>query len=261
MPTLLFVRKLLKKIKNFILNLNFYFYIKPKFRTGDLKSEYIFITGADSTHYKSALNCIKSIISKHQKIVFWDLGCTDKELAAIGATGITIRKFPYKDFPDFLNIKINAGNYAWKPIIIELTADEFKIPVFWFDAGNLLIDHKKILMTTMVNVFYSPYSIKKVCDLTHPSVIKKFSEIKGIHKKNNLNGACVCFDPKNSKAINLLRDWSFYAKDINYIAPEGSSRLNHRQDQSLLTLLAYKYDLVKKIPHGYLDFSIHNDVD
>jgi hypothetical protein len=252
---------ILKKLKNFLLNINFYLYINPKFKKTNHSTNFIFVTGADSSHVKSALNCINSVINNNCKIIFWDLGCSAKELLLIKASGAIIRKFPYENFPGFYNIKINAGNYAWKPAIIKLSINEFRIPVFWFDAGNLLQEHIRLLKTTIVNGFYSPYSVKRVFDLTFPTVIKKFSSISNVTNKRNLNGACVCFDPNHDNAMNLLNDWEFYAKDIEYIAPPGSSRINHRQDQSLLTLLAYHYDMVKKIPHGYLDFSIHNDVE
>lgn len=251
----------LKKLKNFLLNINFYLHVEPKFKKINHSSSFIFVTGADSSHVNSALNCINSVIQNKCKIIFWDLGCTKEELLLIKDTGVIVRKFPYENFPSFFNIKINAGNYAWKPAIIKLTINEFKIPVFWFDAGNILQEHTRLFKTTKVNGFYSPYSVKKVCDLTFPTVIQKFLSIRNIEKKRNLNGACVCFDPNHHNAMNLLNDWEFYAKNIEYIAPPGSSRINHRQDQSLLTLLAYHYDMVKKIPHGYLDFSIHNDVD
>jgi hypothetical protein len=142
-----------------------------------------------------------------------------------------------------------------------LTISEYKAPVFWFDAGNILFSSKKIVATTLSHGFYSPYSVKRIRDLTHPSLIDKFRNIENIENRRNLNGACVCFNPKNVKSMQLLREWFDLAQKIDYIAPEGSSRLNHRQDQSLLTLLAYKHNLVNKMPHGYLDFSIHNDID
>ena len=127
--------------------------------------------------------------------------------------------------------------------------------------ANILKNPFKILTTLEVLGFYSPYSNGKVKEWTFPSVLNRFSYINNIAELRNLNGACICFNPSNNIAMELLENWEYLSTDINFIAPIGSSRLNHRQDQSLLTLLAHKYNLAKNMPHGYLDFSIHNDID
>ncbi len=255
------IYNMIKVIKNYLLNFNYYLFIHNKINTSSEK--YIFITGADSSHFKSAMNCIISIKnnSNAEKIIFWDLGCSSDEVKKIKALDITYRVFPYKEYPDFYNIKIDAGKYAWKSAIIKRSIDEFRLPAIWFDAGNILKSPNRIINTLILNGFYSPYSAGLVEDWTYESVINHFKDIKKIHKKKNLNGACVCFNPSNNLAMELLNDWESMSSNINLISPEGSSRMNHRQDQSLLTLLAYKHNLVKRIPHGYLDFSIHNDID
>ena len=251
----------IKVIKNTFLNFNYYIHAHVKINASSEK--YMFITGADSSHFKSAVNCIESIKknSNAEKIIFWDLGCSFKEIKKIRAMGITYRAFPYKQYPDFYNIKIDAGKYAWKSAIIKRSIDEFNLLAIWFDAGNILMSPDKIIKTLIVDGFYSPYSTGKVKDWTFSSVLNHFLHIKNIAKKRNLNGACVCFNPNNDAAIALLKDWEQMSSNIDLISPDGSSRVNHRQDQSLLTLLAYHHDFVRKIPHGYLDFSIHNDVD
>lgn len=255
------IYKTIKKTKNYLLNINYYIFVNKKINTSSLK--YIFITAADSSHYKSAINCIVSIKknSNAEKIIFWDLGCSTNEVREIKALGITYRAFPYIEYPDFYNINIDAGKYAWKSSVIKRSIDEFNLPTIWFDAGNILKNPNKIINTLFHHGFYSPYSSGRVKDWTFGSVINHFKHIKNINRKRNLNGACVCFNPLNNIAMKLLKDWEFMSSNIHLISPEGSSRINHRQDQSLLTLLAYQYDLVKKIPHGFLDFSIHNDVD
>lgn len=252
---------IIKSIKNYLLNFNYLFFALRKVNTSSEK--YIFITGADSSHFKSAMNCIISIKnnSNAEQIIFWDLGCSSEEVKKIKALDITYRVFPYQDYPEFYNIKVDAGKYAWKSSIIKKSINEFNLPAIWFDAGNILYSPHKIIKTLVINGFYSPYSKGRVKDWTYKTVINHFKNIHNIHKKKNLNGACVCFNPSNIPAMRLLNDWDAMSSNIDLIAPKGSSRLNHRQDQSLLTLLAYKHNLVKKIPHGYLGFSIHNDVD
>jgi len=255
------IKQYIKKIKNYLLNLNYYLFIVPK-KNKPIEN-YVFVTGSDSSHFKSAVNCIKSIKrnSHPSVIIFWDLGCSREEILAIKSLGVTLKTFPYKDYPSFYNIKVDAGKYAWKSAVIKKTVSEYKLPTIWFDAGNILKSPLKILATLEIKGFYSPYSVGKVKRWTFPSVLNHFSSIANIAESRNLNGACICFHPSNKTAMELLQHWERLSNDINFIAPDGSSRLNHRQDQSLLTLLAYKYNLVKNMPHGYLDFSIHNDID
>lgn len=78
--------------------------------------------------------------------------------------------------------------------------------------------------------------------------------------KQNLNGACVAFDPMNAKARGLAEEWALLAREQNIIAPPGSSRENHRQDQALLSVLAYRSGIVgDRLPHTR-GFSIHWDL-
>ena len=50
----------------------------------------------------------------------------------------------------------------------------------------------------------------------------------------------IGFSSRSTKALNLLNEWFKYSMIREVIAPEGSDKSNHRQDQSLLTLLAYR---------------------
>jgi hypothetical protein len=80
-----------------------------------------------------------------------------------------------------------------------------------------------------------------------------------ISKKN-----ITTLDGKHKEFIN---EFYICAQDKNCIAPEGSSRKNHRQDQAVFTILFYKYLDDKNVKYHtgdwnyHLGYSIHNDVE
>ena len=79
--------------------------------------------------------------------------------------------------------------------------------------------------------------------------------------KRNLSGGVVGYNANNSKAKLLAERCYNYAKVKECIAPSGSNRSNHRQDQALLTVLAYKFNMVKGMPKKYYGFDVHRDID
>ena len=82
--------------------------------------------------------------------------------------------------------------------------------------------------------------------------------------KANRNGAILGFNITNPDVINFIKEFARCASIKDCIAPEGSSRQNHRQDQAVFTILYY--DFVDKhtgveIGNSYFDITIHNDID
>jgi hypothetical protein len=78
-----------------------------------------FVTGADSTHAKSLLNLLNSIL-KHEPnagVTIWDLGLSREQRNSISklSESFQVRKFDFKSIPIYIferknNIKINKFN-------------------------------------------------------------------------------------------------------------------------------------------------------
>jgi len=78
----------------------------------------------------------------------------------------------------------------------------------------------------------------------------------------NRNGACLGFNTKEDVVKGFITEFYNYSRIKKCIAPEGSSRKNHRQDQSIFTLLFYRYQMNHELyGNKYNGYSIHNDVD
>lgn len=254
--------KLLIELKTLLLQIRLLFFKS--------KQKFVIVTGSDSSHFKSLYQLLKSleIFEKNTKTIIFDLGITLKEREIIQKDfpNFELRKFNYSDYPSYFNIKINAGEYAWKPVIINDILNEFKSSVCWLDSGNLIV---KPLMSIRKIVelygFYSPFSKGNISDWTHPKTLEflNTSNDKNIVNQRNLNGACISVDYNNLQVKNVIKKWSDCAKNKDCIAPEGSSRKNHRQDQSALSTLVYKYipKIGKKMMFKKFGFKTHQDID
>jgi hypothetical protein len=78
--------------------------------------------------------------------------------------------------------------------------------------------------------------------------------------KRSVNGACVCFDTSEPRARALLAEWARLALIEACIAPPGSSRKNHRQDQALLGVLVHRSGIRQVPAPEMLGFRTHADI-
>lgn len=232
-------------------------------------NNFMVVTGADSTHYKS-LNQFLFSIRRYEpdiKVVVFDLGLTKPERQHLENDFPTIefRTFDYTQYPDYFNIKINSGEYAWKPVILCDILNEFKGCVCWMDAGNV-VTKPLFWMQVMIKKsgMYSTYSHGCITDWTHPKTLEFLHCSNNLYDKRNLSAACVAVCYKNAKAKAVLNRWKSCALIKDCIAPEGSSRKNHRQDQAVLSVIAHQSGITKNmdgLKYGYHGFKLHQDID
>jgi hypothetical protein len=213
------------------------------------------------------------------KIIVYNLGIKEelwqKLLNIFGRYSNFIPEvFDYSIYPDYVNININAGEYAWKPIIIYDTFNKYKDITVWMDAGNVIIKKLDSLnaLISKDNI-YSGYSGSKdstIKQWTHPKTIEYMGcLVNGLDLRlcQCRNGACVGFNYNVQYVRNFVEEYKNYALIKECIAPEGSNRSNHRQDQSVFSIMFYKYYLKHNFNFStnagdyYVDYKIQNDVD
>jgi hypothetical protein len=232
--------------------------------------KFTIITASDSSHQLSLRNLLMSIrtFEPNAKVIVYDLGMDPLFLNQLvdEFARFSFRGFPYENYPAHYNIKVDAGVYAWKPAAIELSKplDEY---IIWLDAGDVLIGRLNFLRKTLkIYGFFSPYSIGTIQDWTFPQTLESLNVNSGILGARNLGANVVAFDSENINAMTLIESWISASKDKSLIAPKGSSRSNHRQDQSLLTVKAYQLDMVQygnlgEFPRRVFKILVHQDVD
>ena len=242
------------------------------------------VTGASQNHYKSLVNMVLSFMKFHKndedyKIIVYDLGICKEDWDRLlqffsRYTNFVAETFDYSKYPPYFDINVNAGEYAWKPVIIDDVFNKYKDITLWMDAGNLLVNRlDNINGLISKNNIYSGYSgsfgdsIKKWTYPTTIEYIGAFESGYDITTCQGRNGACVGFNYHVEYVRQFVEEYKNYALVKECIAPQGSSRANHRQDQSVFSMMFYKYYIRHKFEFStdasdyYTDYKIQNDVD
>lgn len=245
-------------------------------------SKTIILTGADSSHFETLVQLLENVElffrgSNMPELIVWNLGLNSAELDRLKteySSICTIRTFNYDSYPAWFDIKENAGEYAWKPnLILESLTKTNKKYLLWLDSGDLLVDWLELSgVFDLLNkrLIYSPIVDGTIAKWTHPGMFEYMNAYtwtpNPIHMRNR-NGAIMGFNIKSILVRSFIEEYAQYACIKDCIAPIGSSRLNHRQDQSLFSLLYYRFMAINKIPdllpnsEIQLGITIHNDVE
>ena len=225
----------------------------------------ILITGASGNHAKSLVRLLESVkrYEPDMKVRVYDLGLGEYR-AAVEAVGYEISMFPYDKYPDFVDITKNAGHYAWKPLIIAEACETEDDDVFWLDGGCLLSGSlDRIRETIHKNGIYSPISQGCLKDWTYPTVLDNLHVTARVRRMPNRSGGVVGVAKNSLEGRRIVTTWRRLCSDKRFICPDGSSRRNHRQDQSVLSILmAQSADRgYSKSDDGLFSVMIHQDCD
>jgi hypothetical protein len=109
--------------------------------------------------------------------------------------------------------------------------------------------------------FYSPLTGTTVGQLTHVGCLRWLGATDELARRPMRAGTVVGFSVGTLDATHLAAKWRASALEPACIAPEGSDRTNHRQDQSVLSVLLHQSALSPRTPSGFLGFSVHQDID
>jgi len=224
--------------------------------------DFLFITGASSNHFKTLIQFLLSFKqnnSANYPILVYDLGLKEEEVNELKKEW-NVKKFNYEKYPSWVSIQ----TYAWKPIIIKEVSETYNYKkIMWLDAGCKFIEKVDKLINVLENVpIYSPKSLYRIRRLTHRKTIKLMQARELIMNTNRSGGICA-FDLSKPWVKEIIGDWYKWALVKNCIIPEGSSRQNHRQDQSILSILFWRYHNIHKFPiiDRFIGFTAWNDID
>jgi hypothetical protein len=196
-------------------------------------------------------------------VVVYDLGLKNEEVSQLAAMfpKLTIETFDFDKYPEHVSLKRYNGHncsYAWKPIIIHEVCETYKGIVHWFDTRNLYNSLTRLILAIGKYGLYTPVAYHSINHLTHPATLRYMNGYQYRNLPCRSSGVFgVNYDVEWCKKI--VREWKELALVKECIVPEGSNRSNHRQDQSVLSILYYKYlhkYKFKRIDHN-IKLSIH----
>ncbi|KAI8060980.1 hypothetical protein BC940DRAFT_310826 [Gongronella butleri] len=239
---------------------------------------YTIVTASSANHLCSLENFLYSLydlrgqvpLEQFPRIVVYDIGMNRTQLPILDQLkrhGLVddVVQFNYFEYPRFWDVAINAGEYAWKTGIVNEARQVYGGTLVWLDSGNMVTANFLKSIPTIVKEqggFWSPRSQHTMGRWTHRGMFDYFGvQMQDYARNINCNGAAVAFDTTNQHVVdNIMLPWYQCGLDKNCIAPPGSSRLNHRQDQAALTLLVYRAGFQCLLPPGrFQGLQIHRD--
>ncbi|KAJ8663247.1 hypothetical protein O0I10_000485 [Lichtheimia ornata] len=214
------------------------------------------VTAASANHFCAlegmlyTLKDMRQHVRSFPRLVVYDLGTNDQQKTIMANLQQhqyfdELVTFNYSAYPAFWDITVNRGEYAWKTGIVKEVQEQYGGVIIWLDTGDVpnLMFMRMIPEYIRKYGFWSPRSTGFVgSKFNHLGI---FDYLKMDRKQyamlENCNGAALGFDTDNPRILNeLVTPWYECGLDKNCIAPPGSSRQNHRQDQSAITLLAVR---------------------
>ncbi len=225
-------------------------------------TEHMVVTAIDKSHIKEMYCMAKAAYNSYiYNFTMYELSTLDNNVKNIIKTNhplIIMREFKFNKYPSHVNIskRHDKGHYAWKPLIIYEML-QMHNNVIWLDAGTQLTSILSIeFMISKATQHYGIYSMQSsgtIEDWTHPSMITYFYENTqitsvNIHRKN-CHAAMLSFT-KNNIVKHIMRLWIKCALNLDCIEPYGASRINHRQDQSALTIIIDHIEHIHNINNG-----------
>ncbi|KAF9914535.1 hypothetical protein BX616_008096 [Lobosporangium transversale] len=148
-----------------------------------------------------------------------------------------------KTYPGSPTITIQPQNYEPKIVL-------------WLDSGNRISVAFLRWLPTFLKRYglWTPESQGTMRDWTHQGLLQYYHDSWRSFAENetNCNGAVVAFDVHNTTIRDgIMKEWVNCARTKECIAPEGSSRENHRQDQAALTYLVKTMGYGDEVCHGF----------
>jgi Protein of unknown function (DUF1647) len=218
-------------------------------------SKLIVVTAASSNHFGALRQMLESLRRLGARVECYDIGLTPDEARALPRwPGFFYHKFDYSSYPAHLNVAVNAGEWAWKPVIVADVIDRAHAvgemsDVLWADAGCFFHALQPIAdRIKKTGGLWVRTSAGVMREWTHPLMFKYLGvDPRDYGERRNADATLVGFAVGSASATarekvyeTIVLPWKTCALAKDCIAPAGSSRKNHRQDQAVLSYLVHR---------------------
>ena len=136
-------------------------------------------------------------------------------------------------------MKPEYKTYAWKPVIIREVFREQQGHILWLDSANIILKNLapvwEIISDTGCYVPYSGSGTLK--EWTVQATLDYMNVPASWYSQRNRAGNTCGFSCSDEIIQSVIEKWYEFALIRECIKPEGANRGNHRDDQSLLTIL------------------------
>jgi hypothetical protein len=213
------------------------------------------VTAADRFFFRTLQQFLKSCVryNLHGKyrIIIYDLGLSENQKHTLNRFIAVHDAFELRRYPGDFDAHVVRGirRCVWKPTLIDMALHETKATVLWLDAATLITGPlDEIERHIECYGCFTPYSGNS--DLqrwTHEDTLRFMRVEPEIRAKRNRCGGVCGFDYRHEAIRELTGSWKEYALIDACIAPDGADRSNHRFDQSILSILLYRFEKARGI--------------
>ena len=215
------------------------------------------VSAANNKYYKNFCQLMYSFMRngeyKNSSVIFYDLGLDNEQVEELKSKSkkyleyVEYRKFDFEAYPEF--VKLEHSTYSWKPIIIHEVFNEKKGNIFWKDSANQILQNMKPIWDEMDRTgTYIPYSGSGTLKEWTIQATMDYLEVPlEYYMARNRAGNTCGFSYGNEHVRKLVEEWKDLSLIHECIRPEGANRSNHRDDQSLLTILLLIRDYGKAL--------------
>ncbi|MBO6584716.1 MAG: DUF1647 domain-containing protein [Gracilimonas sp.] len=205
------------------------------------------ISAADERYFRSFLQLYHSYIQTEEfnnsGFIFYDIGLNSeqrvylKELQSKSSHNFISHKFGFENYPEFVKLKYKT--YSWKPIIIQEVINQKEANILWLDSANIILKNLKSIWNVISETgSYVPFSGSGTLDeWTVQETLDYMNVPQHWYGKRNRAGNTCGFSHSNKVIKEVIEKWRELALIKECIKPEGANRSNHRDDQSLLSIL------------------------
>lgn len=232
------------------------------------------VTAADESHVKSLMQLLDSIKNSNgaASVSVYDLGLSSESVKKLSTEfpNLYLKQYRFDNLPPHEQMSYQAGSFAWKPKILKQELKWKEKYLVWMDAGNMLFDDIRnacLLSTPLIILAFS--TGQTIRELTHIDTLKLMNSEGRISDNSQVSAAGLVIR-NNRNGQRLVSEWSNWAGVKDVICPLGATRLNHRFDQSVISILISKnhfrknaIDLLTKFGFNneFFGFKIHQDLD
>jgi len=217
-----------------------------------ISEDFVVVSASDSAHFLYLYRLIESLSlrAKSFQLLIYDLGMTESQIEIIFKNfNVEIVKFNFSEYPKFV---AELKNYSWKAIIMYLTSLERRGVLLYLDARNNVIGDLMLLNKYITKYgFVSSFTTGNIAQFTDSCTLDEMNVPDEVTNLRNLNGAFIGLNLNNQKIGDLLVLWKSASLIEKTISPHGprvmeknTFYINHRFDQSLLSILAWRMNLV-----------------
>jgi uncharacterized protein DUF1647 len=220
-----------------------------------MSADLVVVTAASSNHFGALRQMLGSLRDLDARVECYDIGLTATQARGLPRwERVEHHTFDYAVHPPHLNVAVNAGEYAWKPAIVAAVIERARASaqpydVLWADAGCFFHSLEAIAARVAVSGgLWVRTSAGTMRDWTHPAMFRALGADPSEYlTRPNADATLVGFAVGSATAgereavyRQIVLPWKACAMDRDCIAPRGSSRKNHRQDQAVLSYLVHR---------------------